>query len=444
MALTVGIATTGADPLPLRKTVEGVLRSASLVSDDAEVLVVVNGRGRVPELDGLGSPMLRVRYLERANVAVARNTVLAEARHDTILFTDDDCAVPREWCRQLATALWQPGCVAVGAPVRIPVAGPVSAYCDYQRIYDAVPAYPGGPLLLVTTNCGLRRDRIPVSIRFDPALNTAGEDTGFSLALGKAGMTARWLADATPIRHGFSERVEEVTWRFMRNAGHSVRLFLGGGYLFAALPGALDLYRQRLREDLRLDRRYGELVAPEARTAFAVYDYLAAVVGMVAYLDRLGTELNQPLLELELPELHAGFHWIAERVAEQTAGLSTSEWASLEVDYAGMRDRLGEPEPLLGDVRAVLRRHAAPIPDEPDGPARDILNHGVAEASVTYLDWMDRLSLVFDELRAAPEPVTRDALDRAARAAGVSFKTATDMLELRLLVDHRQRLRRAR
>jgi hypothetical protein len=438
MALTVGIATTGDDALALRDTVETVVRSAELVSDDAEVLVVVNGRDRVPELDTVGSPLLRVRYLDVRNVAVARNTVLAESRHDTILFTDDDCAVPLEWCAQLGSALREPGCVAVGAPVRIPVAGPVSAYFDYHRVYDAVPAGPGGPLLLVTTNCGVRRDRVPPSIRFDPGLNTAGEDTGFSLALGKAGLAARWLADATPIRHGFSERIEEVTWRFMRNAGHSLHLFLRHGHADAAIPGALALYRQRLRDDLWLDRRFSELVSAEARTAFAVFDYLAAAVTAIGYLDRLGTELGHPLLALDRPGLSAAFREIGARVQESTAGLSTSDWAHLQVDYEGMRDRIGDPEPLLAEVREALWRHALPVLTEPAGPVRDVLDHGAAEVAADYLDCLERFRQVYDDLCVAAEPVTRDALDRVARALDRPFNMAAAAVEVSLMLDLRR------
>ena len=37
-------------------------------------------------------------YREQRNVAGARNTVLAQARHETILFSDDQCVVPPQWC----------------------------------------------------------------------------------------------------------------------------------------------------------------------------------------------------------------------------------------------------------------------------------------------------------------------------------------------------------
>ena len=433
MALTVGIATTGDDPRTLRETVEGVIRSASIVDADAEVLVVVNGRDRVPELHDIGSPTLRVVYLERRNVAVARNTVLAEARYDTILFTDDDCAVPPEWCSQLAAGLHAPGCVAVGAPVRVEVTGPVSAYFDYQRQYNATPAGPGGPLLLVTTNSGLRRDRIPASIRFDPTLHSAGEDSGFSLALAKAGLPARWLFDATPIRHGLSERIEEITERFRRNAYHGVQLYLGLGHQEASIPGVLRLYRQRIQDDFHFDRRFSELPAIEARIAFSVYDSLATAAMMVGYLDRLGKELAHPLLELDLPGLARFVNQIADQVREQTTALSTSDWAALEVDYRGMRQRLRESQPLLAKVRRGLRRYAAPIPTDPGGPVGDVLDLGAGTQTDNYVDSLAGFRQAYADVCAGAG--TPDELDRAAFALGVPFKVATNAIEFTLLLD---------
>ena len=433
MSVTVGVATTGTDP-NLRKTVESSIRSASLLSGDAEVMVVVNGGNRAAGLHGIDSPMLRVRYLDRANVALARNTVLDEARYDTVLFVDDDCRVPLEWCSQLAAALSVPDLVAVGAPVDIPVSGPVSAYAAYLRMYDAISAGPDGPLLLVTTNCGLRRDRIPTSIRFDDT--TAGtEDTYLSLALGKAGLPVRWLAEATPVVHGFPDGIEGFTRRFLRNAQLGVHHYLGQGFADAAIPGALSQYRQRLEDKHQYARGFAEFLDAPVRTAFSVFDAIVGALVVVGYLDQLGTDLGHPLLELDHAGLNRAWLNLAERVHERTAGLSQGEWAYPRVDYESMMDRLGEPEPLLALVPAALRRYASPIPTDPDGPVGDLLNHGIAEMTANYVDLLGRCRRVFDELRAGVEPVTQPALDRLARTVGVSFKTAMDAIEISLRID---------
>jgi hypothetical protein len=446
MTFTVGIATTGDSPAVLRETVVRVIRSAELVSAGAEVLVVVNGRGRVPELDGVDSPLLRVRYLDKRGIGLARNTVLDEARHDTILFTDDDCYVPPSWCAELVSALHEPGWAAVGAPVRIPVAGPVSAYLDYLRIYDAVPFGSDGPLLLVTANCGLRRDLIPRTVRFDACLTSAGaEDTAFGLELGRHGLRSRWLAGATPIEHGCSEELEEITERYLRYARNGPHLFLEHGMGELAMPGILSHYRQRLADDNPFDRRFGEFLAPEARTAFATYDCMAAGAIMIGYLHRLGTELEHPLVELDLDGLRAAWTGAGQRLAEATSALSPSDWASLDLDYATMAGRLDDPQPLPALVRRALRRHAVPLATDPTGRVGDVLNHGATTMSDDSMTMITQMRAAFAEM-VGRGGATRDTLDAVARAHGLPFKVASDTIEfnLRFDVDGLMRAWRAR
>ena len=83
--------------------------------------------------------MLRVVFLDRPNLARARNVGIDQARHDTVLFGDDGAAYPDSWCTDLAGALRDPRFPVVTAPVRVPVRGPVTAFLDYQRFFDAPP-----------------------------------------------------------------------------------------------------------------------------------------------------------------------------------------------------------------------------------------------------------------------------------------------------------------
>lgn len=440
MSVTVGIATLGDDPQLLLRTVDSAIRSAAAVSADAEVLVVVNGRGRMPELEAVSSPLLRVHYLDRRGVGPARNVVLDQARHDTILFTDDDCLVPPEWARQLADALREPDTAAVGAPVRLVVRGPVSAYCDYLRIYDATQSVVDGPLLLVTTNCGLRRDRIDASIRFDACGAEVGaEDTGVALALAKAGHRVRWLAEATPIRHEFSERIDEITDRYRRYARNGVHHYLDHGVTEMAMPGILDHLRARLAEDSVFDRRFGELVEPAARTAFSVYDALSAAATAVGYLDALGTAWGLPLLDLDTDALDAQWRAIADEVARRAADLSPDGWGSLEFDYPGWPGRIATVDPLVRAVWASVARYARPR----DGiPAEALRDHdaGAAAASASSLDRLRQLRPAFEQACAAGE-VTPESLAALARAKGTSLRVALDAIEFsyRFDVDHMMR-----
>jgi Glycosyl transferase family 2 len=430
MAFTVGIPTTGERGPVLRATVEGVLRSAARVSAEAEVLVVVNGRDRVPQLRGIGSPLLRVHHLEQRNVAQARNTVLAEARHDTILFTDEDCAVPPQWCGELATALRDPAYPVAAAPIRVAVAGPVSAYLDYQRVFCTIPDWQGGSLLIGGSNWGLRRDRVPATVRFNPRLHSAGEDTAFSFALAEAGVPVRWLADATPIVHACSEEIEEISARFLRNARSGVHLFLREGCAAAAMPGVLSRYRQQIQDDYPLDRRFDEFCAAEARCAFAVYDLILAAVTAIGYLDELGAEFGRPLLALDLPALSRAWRETAGQVLARTARLSSVDWVGLQVDYRSMVDRPREPEPLLAGVRHALRRYARPVATDPDGPVGDVLGHGLAGMIACYRDRSAVIRQAFEDLCSGAGPATPDALDRALRARGAPFKAALDAIEI--------------
>lgn len=439
MTLTVGIVTTGGSPADLRSTVEGALRSAVRVSPDAEVLVVVNGRGRVPELESIGSPALRVLTFDWRNVGRARNAVLDNARHDTILFTDEDCAVAADWCAAMSAGLDDPAYAMVAGPVDVKVTGPVSAYFDYNRRYDAVPATKGGPLLVVGTNCGLRRDRLPEGLRYDASLHTAGEDTGFSLALADAGLAARWLPDAPPVRHGLSEDIDEITHRSVRNAYHGLKLYLDHGRADAALPGMLDLYRQRIADDFRMERRYGEFVAPEVRAAFSVYHSMSVAGTAVGYLRGLGDALGEPLLALDLDALYGAWREIADRVRARVAGLSGADWAGPEIDYRTMGDRLDSPDPLLDDVRRGLRAYAAPVDRELSGPMRDLLDHGLAEVTARYLDDVEASRAAYDELCAGTD-LTRAALERGCRGAGVPFQVAGEAIEFTLRFEYKRML----
>src|SRR5204862_7039461 len=136
---------------------------------------------------------------------------------------------------------------------------------------------------------------------------------------------------------------------------------------------------------------------------------------LVGYLDRLGAELDRPLLELDRAALDRALRRIDEKVRAATAGLSTSDWSDPKVDYRRMRQRLGPPAPLLAEVRAVLPRYARPVPTDPDGHVGDLLDHGTAEVAAGYLDLLARIRREFDALCAGPAPVTPQSLDDLAR-----------------------------
>ncbi len=443
MTATIGIATTGDKPQMLLRAVDSVLRSASRLSADAELLVVVNGRERLPELERVGSPMLRVVFLDERNVAAARNTVLARARYDTVLFTDDHCVVPPDWCGRLVSALREPGCAVVAAPVGIEVGGPLSAFLNYQRLYDATPAGPDDTLLVATGNSGMRRDRIPPAW-FDTRLHDAGEDSEFGLMVREAGLRIRWLGDTTPVMHALSERVEEITRRLMRygRGGAWIQIYCGRSQ--AARPAGLELYRDMTQETYLLYRHFGEITDPDIRTAFVVYDYMAVTSSFMGYLDAVGRAVGETVIELDTERLLDAWREIAAHVSEPLTGRSDVDWQHLPVDYTRLGDTMDEVVAVLTDVRAAMRRYARPIPGRPTGPAVAALAPMSDGLLTDAMSDIDRLGESWTELLAGPQPVTPEALNLAARAAATSFWVAGNLIEIKTFMDARKLARERR
>jgi Glycosyl transferase family 2 len=432
MTVTVGIATTGDNPQLLTRAVDSVLASAAQLPGDPEVLVVVNGRDRLPELERVGSPALRVVYRGQRNVAGARNTVLAQARHDTILFSDDLEVVPPQWCPVMVNALREPGCAVVQGPVDIEVQGPVSAFLNYQRLYDATPAGPDEVSMVAAGNCGLRRDLLP-PFAYDVRLTDSGEDSEFGLTVRDAGYRIRWLPEAR-VSHAMSDRIEEIAGRLMRYGRGGAGLSLHCGRSEADRPGALELYQDMTREGYPLYRRFGEIVVPEVRHAFVGYDYIGLAASLIGYLDAVGRIVGEPVVDLDADRLMAAWRELAARLGESVAGLSEEDWRHLPVDYT----RLGAHDEellLLTEIREVLRRHARPIPGRPTGPAAEVLVPPSEELLARCMRDIDRGGRIWTELNSGGQPVTVAAFDHAVRAAAMSFWTAGQLIELKIIFD---------
>src|ERR1700735_623895 len=352
VTVTVGIPTTGELPTR-RRIVEATMAPAALVSPDAEILVVVNGRGDAPGLGRIDSPMVRVMHLAERNVSAARNCAITHARHDTLLFADDDGMVPEPWCTELHAALTGRGWPVVTAPVRVPVSGPVTALIDYQRIFDAPPAGPEVTHTL-TGNCGLRASMIPSHVRYNEAhLPTAAEDVDFSFALRAAGLKIHWLADATPGLHCLPENIDEITERGVRYGRGGARLYLLRGNKKIAIPGALSWYASMAAGEHREYRRFPEFTLPGVRVAFTVYEYLLNACLLIGYLDELGAQLGHPLIEPDYQALSAAWQEISASAAEGVRGLSASDWDNLPTDYGRLERGVDPPDPVDAAVASV-------------------------------------------------------------------------------------------
>jgi Glycosyl transferase family 2 len=449
MTVTVGIPTTGVRPV-LRRCVEAAIRSAVLAGPDAEVLVVVNGRADAPGLGRVDSPMVRVAYLDQPNVSAARNLAIAQARHDVVLFADDDVLVPEPWCGQLRTALCDQGAAVVTAPVRVPVSGPVTAMINHQRNFDSQPSWPGGrggPGTLLTANFGLRRDLVPGDVRFDEDLAVAGEDGDFNHQLWTAGLSFRLLSDAVPVQHELPEGIEPIIERCLPYGEGTVRSLtkrgLGPKLLFAFGPW----YRAVTDPASDRSRRYAELIWPVARDAFRINAAISKFCYLAGVLHALGTSQGRPVIRLDQAQLTAALRHAAARARARVAGLTAADWRGMPVDYSRLRDAPagsaapgapgaaagrdrdgGYAQSVIAGLKTAMRAHAPLAPGLP----------GCGGQPGQDEDWASRLAgpgthalirQVLDELRGRDAPVSEADLVGFARRTGLPFRVCCELVE---------------
>jgi hypothetical protein len=447
MTVTVGIPTTGERPV-LRRTVEAAIRSASLVSADAVVLVVVNGRGDAPGLGRIDSPQLRVVYLDRSNRAAARNYAIAHGRHDTVLFADDDAVVPQQWCGELHGALRDRGWALVTAPVQVPESGPITALFNYQRLFDSQPPGPDGPGNLITANFGLRRDLIPAQVRFDENL-PSGEDTDLGHQLWAAGVGFGFLSDAEPIRHVLPEQLEPNIRRSMAYGQNTAMVSTKLGTGRKLLPLLCSRYAAITSREYRDFRKFAEFIRPDVRAAFTVYEYLFNSAYLVSCLHWLGTFAGQPVIRLDEGQLTAAWRHAAARADGHVSALRPADWSSLAVDYSRLAGGAAAPprlddlaESTVADMKLALGQHAPLIggrsssedtfaAGQPAGPGRAGIGRGWA-AALGQPGTEARLHLALDELRRQDRPISKADIDSFIRAARMPFKISCEIIEKNL------------
>jgi glycosyltransferase involved in cell wall biosynthesis len=436
--LTAAIPTTGDRP-SLRATVESVLRSAGQAGGGAEVIVVVNGRPDAPALSGLRSPMLRVIQLAEPNVSLARNAAIDAARYDTILFTDDDGTVPLEWCAQLRDGLARPGHAVVAAPVRTVVTGPVTGFLNYQRAFNPSPDDVGhGVMYAVTLNCGVRRDRLPATVRFDPAFRTS-QDVDFGHSVRAAGLTIGWLPDATPVQHELSESFETISSRYPKYGSGAARLHRKRGQIAVLMPAFHGVYLAMTGSRYRGYRRFSELTAEPVRDAFTILEHVASSLFFASYLEMAGADLGCELIKADRAALIAALSRITDAALARTRQVPASDWAAPAFDYSrfGTLD-VGQDTPEISQIKAALTQYAAPAQALPPAAelaklsgrpprGRDITTSGAAPVA-----W-NQAWTAWQEMRGGDGgQLTPDSADQLFRAAGISFGEGSHQVEIML------------
>jgi glycosyltransferase involved in cell wall biosynthesis len=185
-----------------------------------EVIVVSDGSsdGTDAYLQSGGTP-LPVQAILQANqgVAAARNAGIAAARHELLLFLDDD-VVPAPALLEEHARLQQelgPGAVVMG-PMLTPPDKRLSAWVQWEQLmlgkqYAAMARgdWPATPRQFYTGNTSLRRQEILDAGGFDPAFRRA-EDVELAYRLAGRGATFHFHASAAG--HHYAER-SYASWR---------------------------------------------------------------------------------------------------------------------------------------------------------------------------------------------------------------------------------------
>lgn len=423
MNVTVAIPTT-LERSGVRRTVESAIASASRCGDDSEVLVVANGdRSRAP-LENIGSPLLRVVHQERRSAPGARNLALETARHDTLMFTDDDCVIPETWCSDIQDALTRQGWAAVAAPVRISIRGLVTSFIDYQRIFDAPPETSDETRYLITASCGLRRDAIPCGFRFDDVnFNNAAEDADFGYRLRDAGIAIGWLGATDPVLHTLNESTEEITERFLRYGRANARLYARKRRWEESVPGVLDWYAALVAGTSDDFRRFDEFVDREVREAFTVYELMLTASFLIGYLDELGNEVDYPLVNVDYQRLHEGWQ-------QATRGLQAEISETPCIDFSRLGRRSESRGAIPAWLPALLRECAPPVPTTPPAHAVSVINANLKDFTALQDGIRHRITVLRHELTEDDlHSISVHELAHRFRRSAVAFNEGCHELE---------------
>lgn len=210
-------------PVSLQRTLRSVVQGAEACPrQDFEVLIVDNGAGldsSALEAEFGNDIALRIIREERPGLSVARNTGVAGARGDWILWTDDDVSVDSRWLSSYRSAIARfPDANIMGGPVIPTFDGhpPAWLLAGLRYIRSAFAArhpdeikevFRTGDALPWGANFATRRS-VALQVPFDTSLGRhparptgGGEETAVIRQILSAGGPGRWLRDAKVLHH---------------------------------------------------------------------------------------------------------------------------------------------------------------------------------------------------------------------------------------------------
>ncbi len=177
-------------------------------------------------------PTVRLLRCRRCGFAAQRNAGMQAARHDTILFTDADCVVPKDWIRTLVSGFKEKGVAAVAGNAYPPPDSPWLGKCI------ACLGFPAGGSIgldanvkinnhrsegFATCNVALSKASVNHVGGFDETTTHGGEDTDLARRLRTAGYTI-WYEPESFVYHTTRDSVRSLLrWSWRRGeAMHTV------------------------------------------------------------------------------------------------------------------------------------------------------------------------------------------------------------------------------
>ena len=213
-------------PRLLRETVQSILDGDEL---PAQLIVADQSAGEAEPLPAGGGVEIVHLRLSSVGLSRGRNAGIAAARHDVLVFTDDDVQVEPAWLGRLVQAI-------MNAPERTAVTGSVLAPPTIEveghvpsMTYRTEPEVYSGRLfadVLFPGNMAIRRRAFQEVGLFDERLGAgsafpASEDNDLCFRLLEAGYQVRFVPDAVLYHLGIrrGRALARLNWAYGRGQG---------------------------------------------------------------------------------------------------------------------------------------------------------------------------------------------------------------------------------
>jgi glucosyl-dolichyl phosphate glucuronosyltransferase len=202
----------------LAKTLAALERVAVPAGLQTEILVVDNGSSDHTAEVARKHPARRhpVRYISEpaTGQSRARNTGLAAASSELILFTDDDVAPAGDWLEKITAPLVRGE--SEGVVGRIDLAEDRRRPWMTPQHLVSMAVYQGEPVQLIGANMGFHCSvlkRVPTfDVEVGPGAAGFGDDTLFSWQLAEAGFRLKYIPEASVLHYPDLSRLIRSSW----------------------------------------------------------------------------------------------------------------------------------------------------------------------------------------------------------------------------------------